>query len=210
MRFKEYYLCEDKNEIIKLKKELRDVEDWFMNAPSYLRLDNVKRDEKEKQASLLRRRLFQLTGDPYGRTEKEKIKPKSPPRGLKAKYESPFDVPLVVYKWILTHESLLNSDATDAVRWSRIINTRDDERYPSGKMTIYRAVDNSSYDEIREGDWVTTDEDYAIDHNERYFNGNGNILSMDVDGRDVLVSPTGNSEEAIYAPLEYSIDVEGL
>jgi len=31
---------------------------------------------------------------------------------------------------------------------------------------------------------------------------------MDVNGRDVLISPTGNNEEAIYAPLKYSIDVK--
>jgi len=41
-----------------------------------------------------------------------------------------------------------------------------------------------------------------------YFDGKGRIISMDVDGRDVLVSPTGNYEEAIYAPLKYSIDVK--
>ena len=54
---------------------------------------------------------------------------------------------------------------------------------------------------------VTIDEKYAIKHNNKYFNGDGKILSMDVDGRDVLISPTGNREEAIYAPLKYSIDV---
>ena len=102
----------------------------------------------------------------------------------------------------------MTTDATDAVRWSRIINTKDDARYPRGEITIYRAVDNHNYDEIREGDWVTTDEKYAIQHNDMYFDGKGKIISMDVDGRDVLVSPTGNYEEAIYAPLKYSIDVK--
>jgi hypothetical protein len=47
-----------------------------------------------------------------------------------------------------------------------------------------------------------------LNEKDMYFNGNGKIVSMDVDGRDVLVSPTGNYEEAIYAPLQYSIDID--
>ena len=113
-----------------------------------------------------------------------------------------------VYRWIFKKSSLLTSDATDAVRWSRIINSRDDDRYPRGEMTIYRTVDNHKYNEIREGDLVTNDEKYAVQHNERYFDGRGKVISMDVDGRDVLMSPTGDPEEAIYAPLEYSIDIK--
>jgi hypothetical protein len=115
---------------------------------------------------------------------------------------------LVIHRYIFKHKPLLTSDATDAVRWSRIINSRNEQRYPSMETTIYRAVDNRDYDEIREGDWVTTDEKYAIQHNNKYFDGQGKVISMVVDGRDVLVSPTGNSEEAIYAPLKYSIDVK--
>lgn len=55
---------------------------------------------------------------------------------------------------------------------------------------------------------MTTDEEYAIQHNERYFDGKGKVISMDVDGSDVLQSPTGDPEEAIYAPMEYSIDIK--
>lgn len=129
-------------------------------------------------------------------------KPKSIQSLLHKQYHHPQDVPKEVYDHIQKHSSLLYSDASDAVRWSRIINTKNDARY-SGKITIYRAVE-TQFNSIREGDWVTTDKDYAIQHNEKYFDGKGKILSMEVDGEDVLVSPTGNYEEAIYAPLKYS------
>ena len=160
----------------------------------------------QKKADGVRRELYQLTGDPYGETKADKEKKRVKPNGVDGVYDHPTDVPKNVYKWILQNTSLLSTDASDAVRWSRIINTRNDSRYPSGNLTIYRAVDNPDYDEIREGDWVTTDEKYAVEHNNRYFNGNGNVISDIVDGRDVLVSPTGNNEEAIYAPVNYSID----
>lgn len=137
------------------------------------------------------------------------VKPISSSAQLNKDYDYPQDVPKSVYQYIFKNGSILNDNASDAVRWSRIINTKDDDRYPRGEITIYRAVEPQySNSEIREGDWVTTDESYAINHNERYFNGKGTILSMDVDGRDVLVSPTGNYEEAIYAPLKYSIDIK--
>jgi len=161
---------------------------------------------------VIRRMLYKLTGDWYGITKEEKdtkeAKKKIKPRGLNSTYNNPLDVPKNVYRWILNNTSLLTTDATDAVRWSRIINTKNDERYPNEEITIYRAVDNHDYDDIREGDWVTTDENYAINHNNKYFDGNGKIISMVVNGRDVLVSPTGNYEEAIYAPLKYSIDIK--
>ena len=149
-----------------------------------------------------------MTGDYYGETKDEKQQKKIKPNGLDATYNSPLKVPKEIYRWLQSNSSLLNSDATDAVRWARIVNSKNDKRYPSGRITIYRAVDNNDYDEIREGDWVSTDENYANKHNQMYFNGQGNVISMDVDGRDVLVSPTGNYEEAIYAPLEHSIDIK--
>lgn len=205
MNFKNYYFIENKEEISNLKKELKKVESWFGTVPYKGNEDLF--DKMEIKAKELRKKLYDLTGDPYGEIKKDKDKKKIKPKGLNDHYDSPEDVPVDVYKWIFSNSSLLTSDATDAVRWSRIINTKDDDRYDS-ELTVYRAVDDKSYDEIRPGDWVTTEEEYAIRHNEKYFNGDGYILSMNVDGKDVLVSPTGNSEEAIYAPLEYSIDVD--
>lgn len=106
-------------------------------------------------------------------------------------------------QYIDKNSSILNDDASDAVRWHRIINTQNEERYPNEKITIYRAVEKP-YNEIREGDWVTTQREYAEQHNDKYLNSNGNIVEMTVNGKDVLTSPTGNTEEAIYAPMELS------
>lgn len=201
------YLNESSNDEIKiLQKQLKQLDNWFGDYAG-TNIGYKMWDEKAEEANVIRRKLYQLTGDPYGETKLDKQKKNIKPNGLNKRYDYPIDVPKNVYKWILNNTSLLTTDATDAVRWSRIINSKDDARY-RGDITIYRAVDNHDYDEIREGDWVTTDEKYAIEHNNRYFNGNGKIISMDVNGRDVLVSPTGNNEEAIYAPLKYSIDIK--
>lgn len=195
------------NEIKILQKQLKDLDNWF-GSHSYGKAGYEFWDKKVGAADEIRRKLHQLTGDPYGETKEDKEKKLIKPSGLNSRYDSPIDVPKNVYRWIMKNTSLLTTDATDAVRWSRIINTKDDARYPRGEITIYRAIDDYGYDDIREGDWVTTDEKYAIRHNNMYFDGRGKIISMDVDGKDVLVSPTGNHEEAIYAPLKYSIDVK--
>ena len=179
---------------------LRILKKWGDEYPEWVEL--------VKKMDDIRRRLYQLTGDPYGETKQEKEKQNKKPKGVESSYNHPLKVPKQVYKWLSKNSSLLYSDATDAVRWYRIINTSYDQRYPKGEMTIYRAVDNKNYDEIRPGDWVTTEEKYAIEHNDRYFNGKGKIIEMDVNGRDVLVSPTGDREEAIYAPLELSLDIK--
>jgi len=203
---REYLNESSDNEIKLLQKELKRLENVELEKARTSR-DYDSFDKIVDDMNNIRRKLHQLTGDSYGRTEQEKQKKNIKPNGLNKRYDYPTDVPKNVYRWILYNTSLLTTDATDAVRWSRIINSKDDARY-RGEITIYRTVDNQDYDEIREGDWVTTDERYAIEHNNRYFNGNGKIISMDVNGRDVLVSPTGNNEEAIYAPLKYSIDVK--
>lgn len=201
------YLNENANTEIKiLQKQLKDLDNWF-GEHTYGKRGHEFWEQKAEEADIIRRKLYQLTGDSYGETKEDKAKKKIKPNGLNKRYDYPTDVPKNVYKWILSNQSLLNSDATDAVRWSRIINTKDEPRY-RGDITIYRAVDNKNYNDIREGDWVTTDKKYAIEHNNRYFNGNGKVISMDVNGRDVLQSPTGNYEEAIYAPLEYSIEIK--
>jgi len=197
----------DNINVKELQKQLWKLDNWFGNN-GYGTVGYKDWDIKVEEANSIRRKLHQLTGDPYGETKADKEKKNIKPIGLNNRYDKPTDVSKNMYRWILNNTSLLTTDATDAVRWSRIINTRNDNRYPRGEITIYRAVDNHDFDEIREGDWVTTDEKYAIQHNNMYFNGNGKVISMDVDGRDVLVSPTGNYEEAIYAPLEYSIDVK--
>jgi hypothetical protein len=203
---REYLNESSSNEIKLLQKELNRLENVELEK-ARLSKDYTLWDKVVDDMNIIRGKLYQLTGDGYGRTKEEKEKKNVKPNGLNKRYDYPTDVPKNVYRWILNNTSLLTTDATDAVRWSRIINSKDDARY-RGDITIYRAVDNHDYDDIREGDWVTTDEKYAIEHNNRYFNGNGKIISMVVNGRDVLVSPTGNKEEAIYAPLKYSIDVK--
>lgn len=160
----------------------------------------------------IRNELFKLTGDPYGRIRSPsgaKVTTDVRPSNdrLEASYLSPDDVPADVSNWVKKHCSLLFSDATDAVRWSRIEDTLGDDRYEDGEITLYRAI-NVSSDEIRPGDWVTTLEHYAIEHNRRCFDGKGIVLSIVCDGLDVLQSPTGNFEEAIFAPREYSGKVQ--
>jgi hypothetical protein len=153
-------------------------------------------------ARTIRRRLFELTGDAYG----GKTKPKRPPPddALNAEYPSPEDVPADVMAYE-RQRSVVTSDATDAQRWARIVDTLDDERL-SGDMTLYRATEDG--DDIRPGDWVTLDRAYAEEHNRRWLDGRGQIVEMDVDGEDVLASPTGNYEEAIFAPRELSGPIE--
>jgi hypothetical protein len=205
---REYLNESSNNEIKLLQKELKRLEDIELEKLRKLgKGGSPEWDDLVDKIHTIQRKLYQLTGDSYGETKEDKAKKNVKPNGLNKKYDYPTDVPKNVYRWILSNQSLLYSDATDAVRWSRIINTKDEPRY-KGEITIYRAVDNRSYEDIREGDWVTTDKKYAIEHNNRYFNGSGKILSMDVNGRDVLVSPTGDNKEAIYAPLKYSIDVK--
>lgn len=204
---REYITENSKDEVKLLQKQLKVLDDWFYNS-SGIESRLKQWDEKVDQANEIRRKLYSLTGDAYGETKDQKEKKNIKPKGLNNNYNHPNEVPKNVYRWILKNTSLLYTDATDAVRWSRIINSKDDQRYPKGDITIYRTTNNTDYDDIREGDWVTTDETYAKQHNDMYFNGKGNIISLDVDGRDVLVSPTGNHEEAIYAPLKYSIDIK--
>lgn len=127
------------------------------------------------------------------------------PQGIKSlldkTYNTPDEVPQKLYNYIQKNQSLLTSDANDATRWSRIINTLNDARYPNENITIFRAVDGN---EIRPGDWVSTDIKYAQEHLTKNLKGKGKIVSEVVNGRDVLVSPTGNAKEAIFAPRELS------
>lgn len=204
----------NQSEIDRLKKELWEKESWFQKNPYYhpkWKNNPTKyqetRENQEKKCVIIRKRLFDLTGDYYGETKKEKDSKKIKPKGLDDEYNNPFEVPKEIYRWLTSNSSTLYSDASDAVRWYRIINTKDESRYPDGMITIYRAVDNQDYDDIRPGDWVTTNEEYAQQHNTRYFNGKGKVISDEVNGRDVLVSPTGDRDEAIYAPLKYSADI---
>lgn len=153
-------------------------------------------------ASGYRRRLFELAGDAYGRRHREKLVRPSED-DLNASYDSPDEVPEDVRRWVAAHAGTLTSDATDAVRWHRIADTLEDERYPEGEeIVLYRAVADG--DEIRPGDWASTERAYAEAHLRRYLNGRGRVVELEVDGADVLVSPTGNAEEAIYAPREFS------
>lgn len=119
---------------------------------------------------------------------------------LNAVYMSPDEVPVDVMNHV-RKGSPITQDATDAVRWARIVGTQSQPRLGGGRTTIFRAVNG---DEIRPGDWVTTSEQYALDHLRKNLKGKGRVVRMDVDGSDVLLGPTGNYEEAFYAPLSLS------
>lgn len=188
--------------IKKLQRELAIIEEGysrFRGANSHL-WEGAEMKIEQRKANLIRQQLFDLTGDYYGNSKTKLSKPSD--RLLQAHYAKPEDIPKSVLDWNNSNAPLLTSDATDAIRWMRVIGTLDDDRFPSGTITIYRATDQG--DEIRPGDWVTTNYDYAYDHLRRYLRGKGSIIEMHVDGRNVLISPTGNYDEAIYAPLKYS------
>lgn len=53
---------------------------------------------------------------------------------------------------------------------------------PNAKVTIYRATTGS---EINKGDWVTLSKTYAEEHNDRQFDGKGNIVSKEVSVKDI-------------------------
>lgn len=197
--------------IYSLQNELDTIQKWIYKNKDSDNWKDYKESEKEyylmsDKATAIRKKLTELTGNSSGIMKSENNVMKKP-NNLDKEYDSPHDVPKTVYKWLDNNTTLLYSDATDAVRWFRIINSKFNDRYPKGDLEIYRAVDNNEYNEIRPGDWVTTDRKYAEKHLNKYFK-NGKILSTVVNGRDVLKSPTGNFEEAIYAPMELSIDVE--
>lgn len=195
--------------IKQLQQQLAEIELRFEPLRKNRLQDSPEWGEIAEAARQVRAQLWGLTGDAYGKPKA--VKPPRPDNDLLcARYDAPEDVPAEVLEWLRKHAPLITSDATDAVRWSRIIDTQRDERYPEGKVTLYRAVDRGSdiVDEIRAGDWVTDSLEYARDHLARWLDGKGTILKMEVDGRDVLVSPTGNMEEAIYAPMDLSGPIE--
>ena len=161
-------------------------------------------NEFSDSAKQIRCRLHELTGDWYG---KPKVKLERPDDDLlNGVYDSPDQVPAEVMSWVKRYSGTLTSDATDAVRWARIADTRSHDRFQHGDITIYRAIGSSKdlIPEIRPGDWVTPSLDYAEFHLKRCLGGEGRILETTVDGRDVLASPTGDWQEAFYAPLEFS------
>lgn len=202
---------EDMGLIYSLQNELDTIQKWIYKNKDSDKWIDYKASEKEyylmtDKASDIRKKLKDLTGNSSGIIKSDNISMKKP-NGLYNDYDSPYDVPKTVYKYLDNNTTLLYSDASDAVRWFRIINSKFNDRYSKGDLEIYRAVDNNEYNEIRPGDWITTDRKYAEKHLNKYFK-NGKILSTVVNGRDVLKSPTGNYDEAIYAPMELSIDVE--
>ena len=191
-----------------LQKQLAEIEQRFKPLIEQGRRDTPEWEQVRKDAAAVRVQLFDLTGDYYG---KPKVKLQRPDDALlEANYASPDDVPEAVLKWVRSQSSTLFADASDAVRWARIVGTLGHDRFPRGEVTLYRAIGSGAgmIDEIRPGDWVTADRAYAEDHLQRSLGGKGQILEMTVDGRDVLASPTGNDEEAIYAPRELSGSID--
>ena len=193
------------SEIEVLQKQIADIEKRFEPLRENKLYNTQQWDELLAQLPPIRKKLFELTGDAYGRPKQEKQK-RPDDDLLYARYDAPGDVPAQVMAWVRTNSSVITSDASDAVRWSRIVDTKRDDRFPAGDVTLYRAIGRGDdiIEEIRPGDWVTTSLEYAQDHLKRWLDGRGSILEMNVDGRDVLASPTGNHEEAIFAPMDMS------
>jgi hypothetical protein len=191
-----------------LQKQLADAEGRFRPLSEKGVRGGPEWDQIAREAAALRNRLFEMTGDYYGRPKVKLVRPSD--ELLEACYSSPDDVPEEVMKWVKSKSSTLFADASDAVRWARIVGTQGHERFDHGDVTLYRAIgDGAGMDEeIRPGDWVTAERSYAELHLQRSLAGRGQILEITVDGRDVLASPTGNSEEAIYAPYELSGPVD--
>jgi hypothetical protein len=182
-----------------LQKRLSGLERLYEPMRKPGQRDEARWEAISAAASQCRARLFNLTGDSYGRPKVKVARPSDDALG--ATYESPDEIPGPLMQWALRNLGLLTSDGTDLVRWSRIINTLDDDRLEAGTVTLYRAVDG---DEIRPGDWVTTLESYAQMHLTCHLKGRGQVVQLHVDGQDVLLSPTGNEEELIYAPRDLS------
>lgn len=195
--------------IASLQKQLAEIEQRFEPLRKNRLYNSPEWSQAEEAAKAVRKQLWDLTGDAYGRPKS--TRPKKPDDELLgARYDSPEDVPVEVMAWVRKHSPLITSDASDAVRWARIIDSQGDDRYPEGDLTLYRAIGRGDemISEIRPGDWVTTSLEYAQEHLSRWLDGKGELLELTVDGCDVLVSPTGNHEEAIFAPVELSGPVE--
>lgn len=193
-------------EVERLQAELAAIERSAIAAGGDPRAPGTPRYVLAESAKNVRIRLFELTGDWYGKPKAKLSRPSD--ELLQATYDSPEDVPPEVLQYERMRGALF-ADATDAQRWARIVGTAKHERL-AGSVTIYRAVDDRAVDdesEIRPGDWVSTSRAYVEEHARRWFSGHGRVIAMDVDGSDVLASPTGNFEEAIYAPLELSGDL---
>ncbi len=139
----------DSFDIPELQKQLAAVEAKFEGLRALKKYGEADWDAVTKEAAPISHRLFELTGDHYGKPSVKQVKPSD--AALEAQYASPDEVPAGVRLWVLKNASLLYSDATDAVRWSRIEDTLRDARYPSGELTLYRAVADG--DDIRPGDW---------------------------------------------------------
>jgi lambda family phage portal protein len=57
---------------------------------------------------------------------------------------------------------------------------------PDAEVTIYRAVPNNVKDEIKSGDWITINRDYAIQHGESTLRGNYKIASLKAKASDIF------------------------
>jgi hypothetical protein len=87
----------ENSEVKKLQKELKQKEDWFYYH-GYGKPGHEHWDEKAEECAEIRRKLYQLTGDYYGKTNADKEKKNVKPKGLNNSYDYPTDVPKSVYK----------------------------------------------------------------------------------------------------------------
>jgi hypothetical protein len=87
--------------------------------------------------------------------------------------------------------SRLYGDGMDKARDARIIGQLQTFKdRPNRSVTIYRAVPKSvpRSAKINQGDWVTTDRQYAIEHGMGALNGNYKIISQTAKARDLFTN----------------------
>jgi len=82
---------EDSNdEVKKLQKQLKELDNWFGNFAGTT-FGAKYWDDKVEEANEIRKKLYQLTGDPYGETKEDKAKKNIKPNGLNKRYDYPID-----------------------------------------------------------------------------------------------------------------------
>jgi len=70
---REYLNESSSNEIKILKKQLKQLDNWFGDFAG-TNIGYKLWDEKVEEANIIRKKLYQLTGDPYGETKSDKQK----------------------------------------------------------------------------------------------------------------------------------------
>jgi hypothetical protein len=99
-----------------------------------------------------------------------------------------------------------NRNLTRLGRATQSLDEKSRNNEDSTETIIYRALPIGDF--IEEGDWVTTNEDYAQIHLEAHLNGNGIVLPINVRADEIY--STADEKEQIYIPKETWGECESL